>query len=65
MRTFKLNSNLNEKNVIENKNLWKTATPLLSTTFHKIAFDKNIILFDGDELIDTDIEVAQLRKMFF
>ena len=65
MRTFKLNSNLNEKNVTENKNLWKTVTPLLSTTLHKIAFDKNIILFDGDELIDTNIEAAQLLKMFF
>ena len=54
--------NLNEKSVVENKLYWKTVKPLLSG---KVAGNDKIHLIENNELVKTDLEIAEILNNFF
>ena len=54
--------NLNEKNVCDNKTLWKTIKLFLSD---KIDFKEQITLVENNEIISEDSNVAQTLNSFF
>ena len=55
-------TNLDPKLIIDNKKFWKTVKPLFSEK-HKT--NRTITLIDGDEIISSDIEVAEKMNEFF
>ena len=54
--------NLNEKSVVDNKLFWKTVKPLLSD---KVAGKDEIHLIENNELVKTDLEIAEVLNNFF
>ena len=55
-------SNLNEKNITDSKNFWKTVTPFLSD---KVLSTKKITLTENDKIIKNDSEIASIMNTFF
>ena len=55
-------SNLDEKKVTDNKTFWKTIKPFLSD---KIASREKVTLTEEDEIVEGDINTAQILKTFF
>ena len=55
-------SNLNEKKVTDNKTFWKTIEPFL---FDKIASREKVTLTEEDEIVESDINTAQILNTFF
>ena len=55
-------SNLNEKNVIDNRKFWKTVKPMLSNKFLN---NKKITLVDDVKIIRNDKEIAKVLNDFF
>ena len=55
-------SNLDEKNICDNKTFWKIVKPMLSK---KIKFDKRITLIENDETIKTEKGAAKVLNAFF
>ena len=55
-------SNLNIKDVTDNKKFWKTVKPLFS---EKVNTKENITLVDNNNIISSDIEVAEKLNSFF
>ena len=55
-------ANLNEKDVADNKKLWKTVKPLLS---NKIKLNKKITLVEDDKIFTQGIKVAEELNSFF
>ena len=55
-------SNLNEKNVIDNRKFWKTVKPILS---NKFVNNENITLVDNKKIITNDKEIAKVLNDFF
>ena len=53
---------LNEKDVIDNKNFWKTVKPLFSD---KVKSSEKITLVHEDKIITTDDENAKMLNSFF
>ena len=54
--------NLNEKEVTDNRNFWKTVKPFLSD---KCPSNEKVILVEEDEIISKDSEVAEVLNTFF
>ena len=54
--------NLNEKNVRDNKKIWRVVNPLLS---NKIISNKKIKIVEGDKIIRSDKETAKVLNEFF
>ena len=54
--------NLNEKDVIDNKKIWKTVKPLFSD---KAKSSEKITLVHEDKIITTDDENAKILIRFF
>ena len=52
--------NLNEKFVVDNELFWKTVKPLLSDN---VAGDE-IHFVENDELVKTNLETAEVEKLF-
>ena len=52
--------NLNEKFVVDNELFWKTVKPLLSDN---VAGDE-IYFVENDELVKTNLETAEVKKLF-
>ena len=55
-------SNLNEKNVIDNRKFWKTVKPMLS---NKFVNNEKITLVDNEKIITNDKEIAKVLNDFF
>ena len=55
-------SNLDEKKVTDNKTSWKTIKPFLS---HKIVSREKVTLIEEDEIVESDINTAQILNTFF
>ena len=55
-------SNLDEKNVTDNKTFWKTIKPFLSD---KIVSREKITLIGEDEIVESDSNTAQILNTFF
>ena len=55
-------SNLNEKNIIDNKKFWKTVIPFLSD---KVPSNEKITLVENDEIITSEKETADVLNNFF
>ena len=55
-------SNLNEKNVIDNRKFWKTVTAMLSNKFFN---NEKITLVDNEKIITNDMEIAKALNDFF
>ena len=56
-------ANLDEKDVADNKQFWRTVKPLLSD---KMKSSEKITLVEGEEIINDDLENAEiLNKIFF
>ena len=55
-------SNLDEKNIYDNKTFWKTVKPMLSK---KIKFNERITLIENDEIIKTEKRTAEVLNAFF
>ena len=55
-------SNLNEKNVIDNRKFWKTVKPMLS---NKFVNNEKITLADNEKIITNDQEIANVLNYFF
>ena len=55
-------ANLNEKDVADNKQFWRTVKPLLSD---KIKSSDKITLVEGEEIINDDKENAEILNKFF
>ena len=55
-------SNLDEKNVTDNKTFWKTIKPFLSD---KIVSREKITLIEEDEIVESDSNTAQILNTFF
>ena len=55
-------SNLDVKNVTDNKAFWKTVKPLLSD---KVTSNQKITLIENDEIINNDQETARIFNTFF
>ena len=53
-------ANLDEKDVADNKQFWKTVKPLLS---NKVKFSEKITLVEGEEIITEDGENAEILKV--
>ena len=54
--------NLNLNNITDNKKFWKTMKPLFS---NKGGVKENIVLVEGDRIINEDAELAQTFNNFF
>ena len=55
-------NNLNEKDVNDNKNFWKTVKPFL---LDKIVLKEQIFLVENDEIIPEDSKTAESLNYFF
>ena len=55
-------SNLNVRNVTDNKQFWKTVKPLFSS---KADDNERITLIEGVKVISKDREVAETFKSYF
>ena len=55
-------SNLNEKNVIDNRKFWKTVKPMFS---NKFVNSEKIALVDDDKIITNNKEIAKVLNNFF
>ena len=55
------NSNLDEKNVTDNKTFWKTMKPFLSD---KTVSREKITLIEKDEIVESDSNTAQILNTF-
>ena len=55
-------SNLDEKKVTDNKTFWKTIKPFLS---NKIMSREKVTLIEEDEIVESDINTAQILNTFF
>ena len=55
-------SNLNVRNVTDNKQFWKTVKPLFSS---KAGDNERITLIEGVKVISKDREVAETFKSYF
>ena len=55
-------SNLNEKNVIDNRKFWKTIKPML---WNKFVNSEKITLVDNDKIITNGKEIAKVISNFF
>ena len=55
-------SNLDEKNVTDNKTFWKTIKPFLSD---KVVSREKITLIEEDEIVESDSNTAQTLNTFF
>ena len=55
-------SNLDEKNVTDNKTFWKTTKPFLSD---KTVSREKITLIEEDESVESDSNTAQIMNTFF
>ena len=55
-------NNLNEKDVNDNKNFWKTVKPFL---LDKIVLKEQIFLVENDEIIPEDSKTAESLNCFF
>ena len=55
-------SNLDEKNVTDNKAFWKTVKPFLSD---KITSKEKITLIEENEIVSNDENTAQVLNTFF
>ena len=55
-------SNLDEKKVTDNKTFWKTIKPFLSD---KIVSREKVTLIEEDEIVESDINTAQILNTFF
>ena len=55
-------SNLNEKNITDNKTFWKTVTPFLSD---KVLSTERITLIENDRIINNDNGTANIRHIIF
>ena len=55
-------SNLNVRNVTDNKQFWKTVKPFFSS---KAGDNERITLIEGVKVISNDREVAETFKSFF
>ena len=55
-------SNLDEKNVTDNRKFWKTVKPFLSD---KIVSSQKIIQVESDKIISKDSDTAQILNTFF
>ena len=55
-------SNLDEKKVTDNKTSWKTIKLFLS---HKIVSREKVTLIEEDEIVESDINTAQILNTFF
>ena len=55
-------SNLNVRNVTDNKQFWKTVKPFFSS---KAVDNERITLIEGVKVISKDREVAETFKSFF
>ena len=58
----KFYSQLNPKNVTDNKKFWGTVTPFFS---NKGCSKEDIVLVNGDEIISNNVEIAQTFNDFF
>ena len=61
-REFSKQSNLDEKNVTDNKTFWKTIKPFLSD---KIVSREKITLIEEDEIVESDSNTGQILNTFF
>ena len=55
-------ANLNEKDVADNEQFWRTVKPLLSD---KVKSSEKITLIEGEEIINEDGENAEILNTFF
>ena len=55
-------SNLDEKNIYDNKTFWKTVKPMLSK---KIKSNERITLIENDKIIKTEKGTAEVLNAFF
>ena len=55
-------SNLDEKKVTDNKTFWKTIKPFLS---NKIMSREKVTLIEEDEIVESDINTAQILNTSF
>ena len=55
-------NNLNEKDVNDNKNFWKTVKPFL---LDKTVSKEQILLVENDEIIPEDSKTAESLNHFF
>ena len=55
-------SNLDEKNICDNKAFWKIVKPILSK---KIMSNQRITLIENDEIFKTEKETAKVLNAFF
>ena len=55
-------SNLNEKNITDNKTFWKTVTPFLSD---KVLSTERITLIENDRIINIDNGIANIMHIIF
>ena len=55
-------ANLNEKDIIDNKNFWQTVKPFLS---EKLKSREKITLVEKEELVSSESDVAQRFNQFF
>ena len=64
LRRIKKNyySNLNEKNITDNKKFWKAVTPFLSD---EVLPTERIALIENDKIIFNDNETANIMNTFF
>ena len=64
LRRIKKNyySNINEKNITDNKKFWKTVTPFF---LDKILSNEKITLMENDKVINNDNETANIMNTFF
>ena len=64
MRRIKKNycSNLNEKNISDNKKFWKTVVPFL---LDEIISTERITLMENDKIININNETANIMSTFF
>ena len=55
-------SNLNDKDITDNRKLWHTVKPFLS---EKIKSRENIILVNNEKIISDNVEVTNTLNNFF
>ena len=55
-------ANLNEKDIIDNKNFWQTVKPFLS---EKLKSREKITLVENEELVSSEFDIAQRFNQFF
>ena len=54
-------SNINKKNIIDNRNVWKTVKSMLS---NKFVTSEKIALVDNDKIITNDKKIAKVLNDF-